>query len=169
MADGSQRQVQDLQKGDVVYSGEGLKGAEVICVVVMHIETPRKRMVILRSGLQVTPWHPIQHPESHSWVFPHDLGASIAESQDLEIPRVYNILLADGSSWALIDGVKCVTLGHGLTGSVVEHAFWGNRQEIIRSLRAIDKESFEKGRVEVGGTLRDASGQVAGYKRVHNM
>ena len=49
-------------------------------------------------------------------------------------PLVYNFVLSTGHI-LVVDGVACCTLGHGLKGDVIEHAFYGT-QAVVNDLKA---------------------------------
>lgn len=53
----------------------------------------------------------------------------------------------------IVNGMECVSLGHGFTGSaVIEHEYLGT-QKVIEDLKSY--ESWESGRVDVAEFMRD--------------
>jgi hypothetical protein len=59
-----------------------------------------------------------------------------------------------------VDGFPCVTLGHGLTGPVVEHRFYGSRA-VVDALATLP--GWTDGLVWVAETIRDAEGHAVGF------
>ena len=168
MSDQSLKPVGELKKGDQVVCDATESTAEVVCVVAMRVSSPRIRMFQLTYGLQITARHPILLPGTRDWVSPQHLPLFVARAVNLNCSHVYNVILSAGSSTMLINGVTCLTLGHGFQGEL-EHEFWGNRERVVGSLLAIDANGFERGWIEVGGTLRDGlSGRVCRYKSVES-
>lgn len=145
MADGSTTSVQDIVKGDkVACNKRGDEVSVVACVLVTRIPSGRARMVTFPdSGLCITPGHPIL--VDGSWVRPKDVRPVSLTKCDY----YYSFLLDDGGTSVIINGVICVTLGHGIKGDVRKHELWGDLQNLTRMMRTVDDVGFSKGRVEV--------------------
>jgi Mg-chelatase subunit ChlD len=114
---GTTKAVKDLRQGDVLSSG-----ARVRCNVQLSINAPIS-MCQLPGGLLITPWHPIRMScgDNDAWSFPAD----ISTAKPIFVKNVYNLVL-DSHHAVLVDGVFCVTLGHGFVhDKVVAHAFFG--------------------------------------------
>jgi len=118
MADGSLKAVKDLIKGDIVAGN-----CQVVCLTKTKIPSGVINMVDL-NGLLITPWHPVKF--AGKWTFPIDIAAPKATNIDY----VYNLVLNQGPS-AIINGVECITLGHGIKGDeVASHTYFGTTKVI---------------------------------------
>jgi Mg-chelatase subunit ChlD len=162
MASGTKKQVRDIVRGDVVMVPTG--PAEVECVIKTHCVDGKEDLVIFPSGLRVTPYHPVLH--NGNWRFPIDLHPI---HRIVPCDAVYNFVLRT-EHVMVIQGVPCVTLGHGIIGDeVVSHAYFGTSR-VVADLRAM--RGWHAGLVELypvlcaGGScmLRDkATGLVCGF------
>ena len=139
MADGSVRRVDALCKGDRVATAGSKAGAAVACVVKTRCMGGMMTLTRLADhpGFSVTPYHPIRR---HGvWVFPLQCG----ETQERPCAFVYSFILqpaVDGTAAPtntvmVINGVECATLGHGQTGDVIGHAFYGTRAVVDNVLK----------------------------------
>ena len=118
MADGTQKRVDQIQRGDEVVGGV------VVCVVKTLCANNSIELVTLKGGLQVTPWHPI-HVSGRGWVFPCEVTPAVFTS----CGAVYSFVLNTASTHTmLINGYPAVTLGHSFKGDIREHAFFGSRR-----------------------------------------
>lgn len=153
MADGSERQVRQVRKGDQVAVPGGAK-ATVVCVLKTLTDggfTPLVRL----GDLVVTPYHPLR--VDATWVFP----CSLAPVSLTECDAVYSFVLASGHIMS-ISGYDCVSLGHGFTAKTVAHPYFGSKQ-VVNDLSAM--AGWGKGLVELrtGCLLRDSvTGLVCG-------
>jgi hypothetical protein len=148
MHDGTSILVKEVKKGDVVKGG-----ATVICVVSTE---PSREVDMTRVGdLLVTAWHPMRG-DTGQWVFPCEVEG--AETVAGSCDAVYNFVL-DRTHEVTVGGRNLVTLGHGLTGPVVAHPYFGTR-EVIEDLEM--SSGFSKGLVRLVGTVRGADGLVCG-------
>eukprot|EP00239_Pterosperma_sp_CCMP1384_P006734 CAMPEP_0197852342 /NCGR_PEP_ID=MMETSP1438-20131217/20320_1 /TAXON_ID=1461541 /ORGANISM="Pterosperma sp., Strain CCMP1384" /LENGTH=889 /DNA_ID=CAMNT_0043466339 /DNA_START=178 /DNA_END=2844 /DNA_ORIENTATION=+ len=164
MADGSTKPAADIRAGDQVlgqteetegtkhatgsrHNGMGMhqsvQSARIVCVVKTNSDsTNRTDLVELTSGLKVTPWHPVYWEDK--WQFPAD----VAEVRNMECSAVYSFVLEEGRSVMTIDGVKCVSLGHGRTDDdVIAHEYFGSRAKVIQDLEKM--VGWEEGLVEL--------------------
>lgn len=121
LASGTTVRVDEVRKGHVVAGVCGMPPAEVVCVVKTACTAGRSALVTLSpSGLQLTPYHPVLI--NGAWEFP----CSLSTPQVLPCPFVYSFVLQSGHGVS-INGVTCVTLGHGCTDSaVVTHPYFGS-------------------------------------------
>ena len=119
-----------VRAGDVLATADG-GAARVRCVVATECEGGRALLVQLPGGgPTLTPWHPVRDNNNSSnaaaggrWRFPLMIAGGTQAVR--ACPYVLNLVL-DRCHELLVDGVACVTLGHGLQGdAVVEHAYWG--------------------------------------------
>lgn len=132
--------------------------AEVLCVIQMFCEDSRMKMVRFPGGLLITPYHPV-HLHG-GWRFPGVVG----EVQNYACNSVYNFVLSTGHT-ILVNNIKCVTLGHGLTDSVARHPYLG-AHKVVQDLRELrNGVSFASGLICFGPNclLRNASGQVCKF------
>lgn len=145
--------VKDIRAGDqIIVSTESNRKtvANVICVVQIH---GKKDLVAIPGGLTVTPRHPISFGSNSidmcKWQLPADIvkdgGAKVIESD-----VVFNFVL-DSSHVVLVNGVQCVTLGHGLQGDIVSHDFYGT-SKVIDALRSVS--GWEKGLIRLDDSIR---------------
>jgi hypothetical protein len=134
LADGTIKDVQDVRKGDVISNGEGGKTSTINCVVKTIAKGGKCDLVQLPGGLALTPYHPIKIDDK--WVFPKDVKVV---DYNVDCEAVYSFVL-DANHTMLINGVVCVTLGHGiLNDAVVSHPYFGS-QKVVDDLK-----SFESG------------------------
>jgi len=113
MVDGEIKRVDNIRKGDILANGYKVK-----CVV-RRKKNKDCKMVKLSEGLTITPWHPIK--VNDKWEFPC-LYTQTVEMVNIEY--FYDFVLESGHI-AKIGGFNVVTLGHGFTGEVVEHEYFG--------------------------------------------
>ncbi len=115
LRNGSIKRVKDLRHGDTLPNG-----ARVRCNVQLAIDAPLP-MCRLPGGLLITPWHPVRMPGCDAWCFP----VHLSPAQPVFVKNVYNLVL-DSQHSLIVDGVSCITLGHGvLNHAVLSHAFFG--------------------------------------------
>eukprot|EP00286_Rhodomonas_abbreviata_P007374 CAMPEP_0181316250 /NCGR_PEP_ID=MMETSP1101-20121128/15796_1 /TAXON_ID=46948 /ORGANISM="Rhodomonas abbreviata, Strain Caron Lab Isolate" /LENGTH=652 /DNA_ID=CAMNT_0023423487 /DNA_START=36 /DNA_END=1994 /DNA_ORIENTATION=- len=158
MADGSKRTCSDIVKGDVVLSANG-SGAAVVCVVKTECKNGVQQLVALDGGLVVTPWHPVRVAGTEEWKFP----AELANTKDLACSAVYSFVLAE-QHVVNINGLECVTLGHGIQQPVAQHEYFGT-ERVLRDLAAMP--GFEDGLLcfQHGPVQKTEDGKVAGFNQ----
>ena len=144
--DGSSRAIPiaSLTAGTRVRTASG-GTATVRCVVESACEEGTATLTQLPNGLQLTEWHPILDTRRR-WRFPLMVGRRVLR----RCPAVYNLVL-DREHVALVDGVPCVTLGHGINGPVVGHPFWGT-SAVLEQLAS--HPGWAEGRVVLAEPLR---------------
>jgi len=123
----------------VIKSHNGLQ-AKILCVIKNPV-SKSVELVQLKSGLKITPWHPIRL--NGVWTFPKDVGNSTKEN--LSCDTVYNFVLDKGHV-VFVNDVECVTLGHGFKGDVVSHPYFGTNL-VIRDLQKM--KGWNEGCVKV--------------------
>lgn len=160
MADGSCCRVLELQPGDRVATTTQSRGgdapllfpaamtAEVECVVRIRTEAGAAQLTQLpRGGPLLTSWHPVWTTTTTTttssknsggggaWQFPCAVEGSVTE-KNYPCEFVYNLLLRpeEGACCVVVNGVECVTLGHGLDDEVARHEFLGSRDKIREGL-----------------------------------
>eukprot|EP00488_Nonionellina_sp_1-RS-2012_P000857 TRINITY_DN1377_c0_g1_i1.p1 TRINITY_DN1377_c0_g1~~TRINITY_DN1377_c0_g1_i1.p1 ORF type:complete len:266 (+),score=90.61 TRINITY_DN1377_c0_g1_i1:114-911(+) len=101
----------DIQPGDVVQVVDGY--ATVVFVVELARERGR-RMIELTGGLVITGGHPVRR--NGLWCLPREQSdAQIAEGCD----TVFTFVL-DESHVMIVNGMECVTWGHGMNDGIVQ-------------------------------------------------
>ena len=102
-------------------------------------------MVHFPSGLVITPYHPVKI--NGKWKFPTDIGQTLKSF----VGEYFNFVLEDGHSM-IVEGMECITLGHGLKNDVVASHDYLGTSAIIEDLKHM--EGWSNGSVEVGGFQR---------------
>jgi hypothetical protein len=115
MADNTLKQIQDISVGEHVWTPTG---SAKVRVVVECNTYARSQPMSQMGKLCITPWHPVR--VSGEWKFP----ANIVSYTSRLISKVYNFVL-DSGHIVDVEGVECVTLGHGLQEEGVTHAYFG--------------------------------------------
>jgi hypothetical protein len=109
------KQINKVKKGDRVECG-----AIVKCVIKMRF----KGSMIQIGKLIITPYHPIFY--QNNWIFPKNVPVS--QKVDLiNFEReiiVYNLVL-DNTHFINVEGLNCITLGHGIENGVLKHQYYG--------------------------------------------
>jgi len=132
MEDGTTKNVNQLQRGDIVYGGHTIR-----CLVSTTVNGPIEMVEV--NSLLITPWHPIFIDE---WVFP--IKAFV--SKTVELDKIYNIVL-ESDHKVILNDIMVVTLGHGFQdNSVLKHDYYGT-EKVINDLRAMD--GWSEGYVEL--------------------
>jgi hypothetical protein len=91
----------------------------------------------------VTPWHPIQI--NGHWDFPINHG----KATEISCAAVYSFLLEETFQDMEIEGIKCITLAHGIQDDkVASHPFYGTNR-VVDTLKS--SLQFESGCVELEG------------------
>ena len=130
MADGSQKILYKLNKGDCVQSVDqynNITSANVVCVLEIKIKGGIREFVDLSDGLYITPWHPVKY--NGKWVFPADIKNPIICSSHSIIT-----LVLDNHHIGFINGHQCIMLGHGFTDGILDHPYYGT-QRVINDLK----------------------------------
>jgi len=134
-----------VRQGDLVRTARG-GAARVRCVV--RIACPGGRAALVRlpgGGPELTEWHPVLDARDGRWHFPADLGVAAVRA----CAHVYNLVL-EHDHVPLVNGVGCVSLGHGLTGPVVGHAYYGSAA-VLRDLS--EQPGWRQGNVTLAAPL----------------
>jgi hypothetical protein len=170
LSDGSFKQVQHIQKGDLVLdpSPSTPSGSPVLCrvecVIKSHCATGSAEFVELSESLLITPWHPVRI--DGKWRFP----CKLAKPKRLPCDAVYNFVLSPSTAASecqhsmCIGGIECVTLGHHYQESTVRHPYFGS-QLVVNDLKRMN--GWQSGLVELapGALERNPStGLACGMK-----
>jgi hypothetical protein len=139
--------VAKVKAGDTVRVATKKGWACVQCVVSM----PPKPLFAVSGGLTATGSHPIRL--GGVWKKPSQVGLPAG------CAPVYNFVL-DSEHLLLVDGVECVTFGHGLMEEGVAHPFYGSHR-VIQALQSLP--GWQSGLVCVAHCLRNNQGKVFGF------
>ena len=144
--------VSEVRAGDIIRTNGGR--ATVRCTV--NIARPElKRLVELtNSGLCITGRHPIMR--DGRWCVPRDQPDAVR--CDRLTSTVTNFVL-DSNHVILVNGVECVTWGHGLTEPTIAHGYFGT-EKILDDLARLP--GWNVGAVTVAGFSRSDEGAVVG-------
>ena len=129
MASGEYKELSKLRKEESVFGG-----AKVKCV----IKSRYCGSLIKIGKLFITPFHPVLI--ENQWQFPFDIynnnnsgsgsskrGEIVIESPDNTY--VYNLVL-DREHVIDVDGIECITLGHGMDSGILRHDYFGTNRVI---------------------------------------
>jgi hypothetical protein len=149
--DSAPRRVCELRSGDVLANG-----AVILAVVVMHM--PAKSRLCTINGVHISPWHPVA-TDDYEWRFPSTMAPVVTRSIDY----LYNVVLSQHHV-ITINGLHCITLGHGIIGHpVLSHPFFGTKA-VIHALSHLPVA--DDGRIHAEfGFVRDDSGLVCDFAR----
>jgi len=144
MADGSSKRVSDVRKGDVVRTGSK---TETTATVIASVQTATggAACVFSPSGLIITPWHPVDLEGNDKWSFPCKVCGDLQRSTE----PVYTFVL-DHVHSVIVNGVRCVTLAHGIASGedVRAHPYFGTNA-CISDLQKHFAKDYENGHVKI--------------------
>lgn len=137
MADGTEKRCDEIRPGDM-----DIAGYKIRCV----LKTLVTKADIVRVGAAVdrryatggfTMWHPVF--VNNAWHHPADIGTV----ETIQTDALYNFVLEKEvevgiagepipvrPGMLIVDGVMTCTLGHGFTGPIIEHAYFGTNSII---------------------------------------
>ena len=166
------RRVADIRKGDIVDLFGDIQG-EVVCVLKTNLTTVGPiNLVVLQNELIVTPWHPVRI--GGIWQFP----CQVADCKIYtgECDAVYSFIVKnvddkvnkEVTTGMNINGIECITLGHGICDDpVASHPFFGS-VKVIEDLQTKASQAFTEGMVVLEGEkclIKDIqSGLVTGLR-----
>ena len=112
--------ITDVKKGDMIATADGLAMVKLVAKIARA-----KPLLRLEGGLTITKRHPVR--VNGVWMLPQQL-----QGVEVENPAgvVYNFVL-DQSHVVLVNGVECITWGHGFQDPVVQHRYYGT-EAVIR-------------------------------------
>jgi len=143
MADGTSKKVSEVRKGDVLRTG---CKSEATATVIATVQTAAGGEVcaFTPSELLITPWHPIDLESNDKWSFPAD--SKLASRRNITEPLFTFVL--DRAHSVLVNGIRCVTLAHGITsGSDARaHPYFGSNA-CIEDLKKFFAEDYAAGHV----------------------
>ena len=155
---GATRRVDEVAAGTQVATPTG--AATVVCVVRTRVAGGKVELATFaESGLELTPYHPVR-VAGGEWAFPIDLPEAVPKLAKTEY--VYDFVLSAGHT-VYVNGVACVTLGHGFTEKVVAHPYFGT-QDVVDDLAALPGWTSGEVTIDPACFVRDAvSKLVVGY------
>lgn len=147
-----QKTVGSVKRGDeVLVAGGGT--ATVRCVVRVHRSAQKNLVSLPGSGLQITARHPVR--VDGVWILPGQMpDGKLAPTGASSC--VYNLVLSH-SHVLLVNGVECVTWGHGMRDAVVAHPYFGS-DHVLADLAGM--AGWESGFVRVQGCIKDQNDEV---------
>lgn len=153
MGDGTQKRIADAQAGETVWTPSG--PSRIRAVVVCNSHAPSQPMTQI-GGLSITPWHPIRM--NGAWVYP----ATVASYTSRPVKTVYNFVL-EAHHIVHVEGMECITLGHGIQEPVAAHAFFGT-ERVIEDLMKLPGWASGSPTFQNLTTVRDADGMICGWR-----
>jgi len=156
LASGKLCNVSELSRGDHIAVADGTS-AEISCVVRTRCHHQRALLVELPGGARVTPYHPVQ--VQGEWRFPIEL----ADVKEYECDFVYSFIV-QGAASLLVDGLPCISLGHGLEQGAAAHPYFASQQVVVDISAML---GYKEGLVELspGCVVRDpVTGTVCGLR-----
>jgi Mg-chelatase subunit ChlD len=149
MFDGTSKLLKDVQKFDIIKSideNNKIVGAKVLCVVETLIESGYRDYVNI-NGVLITPWHPIKfglHGKTETWWFPGELFSTYSYPSSSMIT-----LVLENHHVMIINGLKCITLGHNFTNHTkLIHPYYGTNK-VIENLNYYFPEDYARGKISV--------------------
>ena len=127
MADFTYKLIEDIRKGDIVWTATG-DGIVEHAVKIGSMDPCRPMCKI--GDLWITPYHPVLVNET--WEFPATISA-VTERMERNL---YNLVLDHGHT-VQICGVLTCTLGHGMSGEIIHHPFFGNKDHVLNYLSVL--------------------------------
>mmetsp|Transcript_2645 Transcript_2645/g.7915 ORF Transcript_2645/g.7915 Transcript_2645/m.7915 type:complete len:661 (+) Transcript_2645:149-2131(+) len=146
------RRVCDILAGDRVAVADGTF-ATVLGVARIAHDTARP-MTLLPSGLTITENHPIR--VRGEWTRPINVpDRRTVRGDDV----VYNFVVS-ANHILLVNGVECITWGHGRSEDGVRHTFYGTRR-VVDAVAALP--GWTDGLVDIAGNVRDQDGHTVAF------
>ncbi|KAG8808143.1 hypothetical protein FRC17_004087, partial [Serendipita sp. 399] len=160
LGEGRVARVDEIKRGSQVQTLQGIRTVAVV------IKTPISsgQLALCNLGnLRVTPWHPIMY--EGKWVFPAEVVEPTLQAAD----AIYSFLLhpssASDSHSMVIEGVACVTMGHGIVSGedTRAHPFFGSYYKVLNAVQALPGFHEETGVVQCAGVSRDEHSLICGF------
>jgi len=158
--------MKNVKKDDlvrVVDDNGNFTHARVLCVVKIERRISGELVEFQKCGLKITPRHPIKI--GGLWRLPKDfLGDSVtnflsATNCKSTSKFVYNFVL-DRCHILLVNGIECVTFGHGIQDPVTWHPFYASR-DVVHCVSSLP--GFSDGIVSTNESLHET------FKRQHGI
>ena len=160
--------VDTLKSGDKIKSYDGLthKYVKIVNIIKTEISKDKPIKMIKLGNLTITNWHPVML--LGNWIFPAEVGKkiNIISEEYKDISYVYNLILEDGATNAIIDDIPVITLGHGIKDDpVASHEYYGSKKVIedINNKFKPDKDGVIEISANVKYVRDTESGLVNGF------
>jgi hypothetical protein len=144
MADRTICPIKDLKKGDLVFTCDPNNIDETVispieCLVFTKSYNDEELLSTVSNkatSLSLTPYHPIVETKKFKWTFPISLNAP----QIRKCEGVYTVVVQNRFP-IIVQGFTYATLGHGITGEVIGHPFFGTGR-VINDLKKFNTYSY---------------------------
>ena len=133
MADSTYKKVEDIKKGDNVFTKLSDDTSEIECVV--KTKCKDDEFLVKINDLTITPYHPIIVDDS--WTFPIKHGRNVLQ----KCPYLYSFVIKNRKPVVINDYIFA-TFGHNLKGDVIGHDYFGT-DGVIDDLK--EYESYKDG------------------------
>ena len=156
MANKSVKKIKNLQKGDLVYTSNNYINpsnsfadnfSQVVCILETKFPTKYANIVTFDNGLEITEWHPIYY--DNQWVYPNSIAKPIYQ----QCESVFSLVL-DTNHIVIINGIRCICLGHDYTNGILGHDYFGS-SKVIEDLSIMPGWNQGKIVITAGSTQRD--------------
>ena len=139
MASGATKKVSDVQIGDVVVTLD--RNVARVTHVLETIVNNVIPIVHFDNGLSITRWHPVLI--DGIWKFPADILDEHYRVLKLTYcDKIYSFAL-DNSHVMIINGIKCITLGHNIIDTVASHDYFGSNK-VLEDLTQLQEHKNQK-------------------------
>ena len=143
MADKTILQIKDLKKGDLVLTCDPNNVDETVistveCLVFTNSYDGKELLSTVSNkatSISLTPYHPIVDTKNYQWMFPISLNSP----QIRNCEGVYTVVVQNRFP-IIVQGFTYATLGHGITGEVIGHPFFGT-ERVINDLKKFNTYS----------------------------
>ena len=158
MANKSVKKIKDLQKGDLVYTSNNSinpnntfanNSSQVVCILETKFPSKYANIVAFENGLKITEWHPIYYDSA--WVYPNSIAKPIYQWCE----SVFSLVL-DTNHIVIINGIRCICLGHCYTNGILGHDYFGSSR-VIDDLSIMPGWNEGKIVISAGSTQRDVA------------
>jgi hypothetical protein len=151
MADETYKKVEELKKGDEVYTYDSenrqrFSKSRIECVV--ETNCPGGTELLSTIGtLKITPYHPIIHYMAfqEKWKYP----ANMVAPSVIPCESMFTFVIENRKS-LIVEGFVFCTYGHGLTGDVISHDYFGT-DKVINDIKKFN--TYEYGHVLLEKTM----------------
>lgn len=165
MQDGSLKKCKDIQRGDIISSGDSIDGIFITDlsnvgnkVPLVHYEDNTNRT----NPLIITPYHPMKI--NGKWTFPIDL---VNNEVDTHCTMLYSFVLKNRTSSIIVNSIECITLAHGIENDpVATHPFFGT-EKIVQALKSYPNNNWTNHgtcTIPCDSFVRDETNLVIGFK-----
>jgi len=124
MEDRSLKRASLVKPGDrVLSSPNGGTAATVVCTTHQVVDRSISMCRVNGTMCVITPEHPVKVATTGGWIIPSCSNECTIEY--MTVNTLCNFMLDDAHHAVVVDGIECISLGHGLSDPAVKHAVWG--------------------------------------------